>query len=84
MDRKRIEIAARLYQCHGVMTRLYKEEFPQMAKKYKDMILKCQEQKNVDTLHAMIDCMQYMENGFQQVMLMAAAVDMIENDAVKN
>jgi hypothetical protein len=78
---KQIKIAAKLYECRDTAKRLFKEEYEERVKPYSTLIIAVSEANKIDTLQSMIKISQLeiMENnGMGLMMLMAAAVEIIE------
>jgi len=76
-----IKISAKLYQCRDTARRFFREEYKEKIEPYIGLIKTVSRENNIDTLNAVIkiallDSMQ--DNGMAQMLLFAAAVEIIE------
>lgn len=84
MAETHIKLAAKLYECRDAARMLFKEEYFTKIIYYKDLIHLYEKQNNVDTIPAVITMCKSLkgnDNGFMIMMLMAAAVEIIEPKA---
>lgn len=76
---QQIKMAAKLYQCRDTAKRFFKDEFKAKIEPYKQIIIKFNKAKGTDTLESVIEIAQnHITDGMGQMMLFAAAVEMIE------
>jgi hypothetical protein len=81
--KQHIEIAAKLYQCHKTAKKLFKEEFQDKIKFYKDRIFKVMELSKVDELKAvsiLCELPSVKDEAFAIMMFLAAVVEILEPD----
>lgn len=74
-------MAAKLYQCRDTAKRFFKEEFEEKILPYKKIISDVAKEKKIGELEAMMkicDDDVIKNNGWTMMLLMAAAVEIIE------
>lgn len=79
--REHIQLAAKLYECNKTAKKFFKEEYPAKIAWYIKLIKAVCEQRKMEVLEAVIDISKnetFQENGMALILLMAAAVDIIE------
>lgn len=82
---RQIKMAAKLYRCRDTAKRFFGEEFKDKIQPYKKIIADVAKDKNIGELEAMIkicDDDVIKNNGWTLVLLMAAAVELVEPSAV--
>lgn len=79
--KEQIKIAAKLYDCHETAKKLYKSEFPEKIKFYKEVIQGYMAKHNVDEMKAVIAICEFDSvkgQGIAIMLFMAAVVELIE------
>lgn len=82
---QQIKLAAKLYRCRDTAKRFFKEEFKEKILPYQQVISGIAKEKNIGELEAMMKICEddvIKNNGWALVLLMAAAVELIEPGAV--
>lgn len=82
---QQIKMAAKLYRCRDTAKRFFGEEFKEKIQPYKKIIADVAKDKNIGELEAMMkicDIDVIKNNGWTLILLMAAAVEMVEPSAV--
>lgn len=76
-----IQATAKLYNTRDTAKRFYRDEFPDKILPYKEIIQKVMDENNFEPIFALLKISQmevYKENGFRQMMFIAATVELIE------
>ena len=82
---QQIKMAAKLYRCRDTAKRFFGEEFNDKIQPYKKIISDVAKDKNISELEAMMkicDDDVIKNNGWTLMLLMAAAVELLEPSAV--
>lgn len=82
---QQIKMAAKLYRCRDTAKRFFGEEFKEKIQPYKKIISDVAMDKNIGELEAMMkicDDDVIKNNGWTLMLLMAAAVELVEPSAV--
>lgn len=77
-----IKIAAKLYKCRDTAKSFLKDEYKERLQPYTDIIKEVMKANNLEPLSALLKISKtkhYQENGFTQMMYMAAIVELIES-----
>lgn len=78
---KGIKMTAKLYECRDTAKAFLKEQFNEKLQPYTHIIKEVMKANNLDTIPALLKISKtqhYQENGFAQMMYMAAVVELIE------
>jgi hypothetical protein len=76
-----IEISQKLYHCRDTAKRFLREEYPVKIKPYTDLIQAVMKANKIDVIPALLMLSKtetYQEDGMQQMMFMAATVELLE------
>ena len=87
MDRHMIKMAAKVYQCQDAAKKIYGKEYPEKVKFYVDFVKAFSEKEQLDTLQSILkicEDKEVLENGMAVMLLMAAAVEIIEPEEINN
>jgi hypothetical protein len=82
---QQIKMAAKLYRCRDTAKRFFGDEFQDKIQPYKQVISGVAKEKSIGELEAMMKICEddvIKNNGWTLVLLMAAAVELIEPSAV--
>lgn len=80
MDEKIIKMAAKLYKCRDTAKAFFKEQFKEKLQPYTHIIKEVMKSNNLYEMPALLKISKtqhYQENGFAQMMYMAAVVELI-------
>lgn len=78
---KEIKMAAKLYECRDTAKSFFKEKFKEKLQPYTHIIQEVMKANNLEEIPALLKiskAQHYQENGFAQMMYMAAVVELIE------
>jgi len=78
---KEIKIAAKLYNCRDTAKRFFADKYEEKLIPYKNAIKKHQETFKLDVLESVLEISNFeslRDNGMATMLLMAAAVELIE------
>lgn len=78
---KEIKMAAKLYECRDTAKSFFKEKFKEKLQPYTHIIKEVMKANNLEEIPALLKiskAQHYQENGFAQMMYMAAVVELIE------
>lgn len=78
---KEIKILAKLYKCRDTAKDFYKEHYKEKLEPYTHVLKLVMKSNKIDEIPALLKISQaehYQENGFAQMMYMAAVVELIE------
>ena len=76
-----LEISQQLNKCRDTAKRFFKDEFPEKLKPYTELIEAVMKANKIEVIPALLEISKtetYLENGFGQMMFMAATVELLE------
>jgi hypothetical protein len=82
---QQIKMAAKLYRCRDTATRFFGDEYKEKIEPYKKIIADVARDKNIGELEAMMKICEddvIKNNGWTLMLLMAAAVELVEPSTV--
>jgi predicted house-cleaning noncanonical NTP pyrophosphatase (MazG superfamily) len=81
---KHIKTAAKLYECRDTAKRFFNEQYKEKLKPYIHVLKHLMKDKNLEEIPALLEISKtehYKENAMDQMMYMAAVVELIEPSA---
>ena len=76
-----VQMAAKLYECRDTAKSFFGDKYPEKLKPFTELIKAVMKANKMDELHALLKLAEtktYQDNGMNQMMFMAATVELIE------
>ena len=83
ITKQAIMATAKLHDTRDTAKRFYRDEYPTKIEPYKEIVKKVMDDNKFEPIFALLKISQmevYKENGFRQMMFIAATVELIEQD----